>query len=96
MPTTCRPATSPCTHTGAEIVEFSPTDVLGQTMGVVMGNLERADQGLNHPSHRTYVRGTVVAAAGAAGEVPLSLGAVLRRIGPRRRGGEISIAACSR
>jgi hypothetical protein len=28
-------------HAGAEIVEFSPTDVLEQTMKVVMSNLQR-------------------------------------------------------
>ena len=36
------PGHVPVHHAGAEIVEFSPTDVLGETIGVVVGNLERA------------------------------------------------------
>ena len=36
------PGHTPVHHAGAEIVEFSPTDVLGETMGVVMGNLRAA------------------------------------------------------
>jgi hypothetical protein len=36
------PGHTPVHHAGAEIVEFSPTDVLGETMGVVMENLGRA------------------------------------------------------
>jgi cupin domain len=36
------PGHTPVHHEGAEIVEFSPTDVLGETMGVVMGNLRAA------------------------------------------------------
>ncbi|HEY7152028.1 MAG TPA: hypothetical protein VH391_10135 [Solirubrobacterales bacterium] len=33
------PGHTPVHHAGAEIVEFSPTDALGETMAVVMGNL---------------------------------------------------------
>lgn len=33
------PGHTPIHHAGAEIVEFSPTDVLGDTLDVVMGNL---------------------------------------------------------
>ena len=33
------PGHTPVHHAGAEIVEFSPTDVLGETIGVVMQNL---------------------------------------------------------
>jgi quercetin dioxygenase-like cupin family protein len=33
------PGHIPVHHAGAEIVEFSPTDVLGKTMDVVMENL---------------------------------------------------------
>jgi hypothetical protein len=36
------PGHTPVHHAGAEIVEFSPTDVLGETMGVVMQNLRAA------------------------------------------------------
>jgi hypothetical protein len=36
------PGHTPIHHEGAEIVEFSPTDVLGETMGVVVGNLRAA------------------------------------------------------
>ena len=36
------PGHFPIHHAGAEIVEFSPTDVLGQTMHVVMQNLQAA------------------------------------------------------
>jgi hypothetical protein len=36
------PGHTPVHHAGAEIVEFSPTENLGQTMAVVMGNLESA------------------------------------------------------
>ena len=35
------PGHTPVHHAGCEIVEFSPTDVLGTTMGVVMKNLKR-------------------------------------------------------
>jgi hypothetical protein len=33
------PGHTPVHHAGAEIVEFSPTDALGETIGVVMENL---------------------------------------------------------
>jgi hypothetical protein len=33
---------TPVHHAGAEVVEFSPTDVLGETMGAVMDNLRAA------------------------------------------------------
>jgi hypothetical protein len=33
------PGHTPVHHAGAEIVEFSPTDALGETMGVVMQNV---------------------------------------------------------
>ena len=36
------PGHVPVHHAGAEIVEFSPTDVLEKTMKVVMSNLHRA------------------------------------------------------
>ena len=36
------PGHTPVHYAGAEIVEFSPTDVLGQTIPVVMENLQRA------------------------------------------------------
>ena len=36
------PGHIPIHHAGAEIVEFSPTDVLGETIGVVMENLRAA------------------------------------------------------
>jgi hypothetical protein len=36
------PGHTPVHHAGAEIVEFSPTDELMQTIAVVMGNLEAA------------------------------------------------------
>jgi hypothetical protein len=34
------PGHTPVHYAGAEIVEFSPTDVLGQTIPVVLGNLQ--------------------------------------------------------
>lgn len=34
------PGHTPVHYAGAEIVEFSPTDVLGQTIVVVLGNLQ--------------------------------------------------------
>ena len=37
------PGHTPVHHAGAEIVEFSPTDVLGETMGVVMENVRAAE-----------------------------------------------------
>lgn len=39
------PGHTPVHHAGAEIVEFSPTDVLGETMGVVLENLRAAGVG---------------------------------------------------
>ncbi|HEY7381057.1 MAG TPA: cupin domain-containing protein [Gaiella sp.] len=36
------PGHVPVHHAGAEIVEFSPTDVLGETIPVVVANVERA------------------------------------------------------
>ena len=45
-PTTCHPATRPVHHAGTTIVEFSPTDVLRQTMPVVMDNLRAAQAGV--------------------------------------------------
>jgi hypothetical protein len=36
------PGHTPVHHAGAEIVEFSPTEALGETMGVVMKNLRAA------------------------------------------------------
>jgi hypothetical protein len=36
------PGHTPIHYTGAEIVEFSPTEPLHETIGVVMGNIERA------------------------------------------------------
>jgi hypothetical protein len=39
------PGHVPVHHAGAEIVEFSPTDVLGETIPVVLSNLERAGAG---------------------------------------------------
>ena len=33
---------TPVHHAGAEIVEFSPTDVLGETIGIVLANLRAA------------------------------------------------------
>jgi hypothetical protein len=35
------PGHVPIHHDGAQIVEFSPTELLGETIGVVMANLER-------------------------------------------------------
>ena len=36
------PGHTPIHHAGARIVEFSPTDALGETIGVVMSNLASA------------------------------------------------------
>jgi hypothetical protein len=36
------PGHTPVHHAGAEIVEFSPTEALGETIGVVMENLHAA------------------------------------------------------
>jgi hypothetical protein len=40
------PGHTPVHYAGAEIVEFSPTDVLGQTILVVMDNLQAAGAGV--------------------------------------------------
>lgn len=40
------PGHTPVHHAGAELVEFSPTDVLRQTMPVVMDNLRAAGAGV--------------------------------------------------
>jgi hypothetical protein len=40
------PGHIPVHHAGAEIVEFSPTDVLGETIGVVMENVRTAEVGV--------------------------------------------------
>ena len=34
------PGHTPVHHAGAEVVEFSPTDLLGTAIGTVMANLE--------------------------------------------------------
>lgn len=39
------PGHTPLHHEGAEIVEFSPTETLAETIPVVLGNLERAGAG---------------------------------------------------
>ena len=36
------PGHTPIHHAGAEIVEFSPTEILGETIPVVMKNLQTA------------------------------------------------------
>lgn len=38
------PGHVPIHHDGAQIVEFSPTELLGETIGVVMANLERGQR----------------------------------------------------
>lgn len=40
------PGHTPVHHAGTEIVEFSPTAVLGETMGVVMQNLRATEAGV--------------------------------------------------
>ena len=45
------PGHTPVHHAGAEIVEFSPTDVLGETIPVVMGNLRAAGVGSDQRDH---------------------------------------------
>ena len=40
------PGHTPVHYAGAEIVEFSPTDLLGQTIPVVLGNMEAAGAGV--------------------------------------------------
>ncbi len=37
------PGHTPVHHAGAEIVEFSPTEILGETIPVVLGNLHAAE-----------------------------------------------------
>ena len=44
------PGHTPVHYAGAEIVEFSPTEILGETIPVVMKNLERAGVGVGEPS----------------------------------------------
>ncbi len=44
-----RPGHTPIHYAGAEIVEFSPTDVLGQTLPVVMDNLHAAGAAARTP-----------------------------------------------
>jgi hypothetical protein len=39
------PGHTPVHHAGAQIVEFSPTDVLAQTIPVVMANVRAAEAG---------------------------------------------------
>jgi hypothetical protein len=41
---------TPVHYTGAEIVEFSPTDILGETIPVVMKNLQAAGVAAESPS----------------------------------------------
>ena len=44
------PGHTPVHYTGAEIVEFSPTDILGETIPVVMTNLQAAGVAAESPS----------------------------------------------
>ncbi len=44
------PGHTPVHHAGAEIVEFSPTEILGETIPVVMKNLEAAGVSVASPS----------------------------------------------
>lgn len=44
------PGHTPIHYTGAEIVEFSPTDILGETIPVVMKNLQAAGVAAESPS----------------------------------------------
>lgn len=44
------PGHTPVHYTGAEIVEFSPTDILGTTIPVVMKNLQAAGVAAESPS----------------------------------------------
>ena len=41
---------APGHYTGAEIVEFSPTDILGETIPVVLKNLQAAGVAAESPS----------------------------------------------
>ena len=65
----------PVHYAGAEIVEFSPTEALGETIGVVMGNIEARGGGV---MTRTEHLETVVIGAGQAG---LSVGHHLAKRG---------------
>lgn len=44
------PGHTPVHYTGVEIVEFSPTDILGETIPVVMKNLQAAGVAAESPS----------------------------------------------
>lgn len=44
------PGHVPIHHDGAQIVEFSPTELLGGTIGVVMANLERGRRPVRLPA----------------------------------------------
>ena len=44
------PGHTPVHYAGAEIIEFSPTSALGETIAVVMGNLEAAGLDVGAPS----------------------------------------------
>lgn len=44
------PGHVPIHHDGAQIVEFSPTELLGETIGVVMANLERGRRPVRLPA----------------------------------------------
>ena len=44
------PGHTPVHYTGAEIVEFSPTDILDETIPVVMKNLQPAGVAAESPS----------------------------------------------
>lgn len=44
------PGHTPVHYAGAEIVEFSPTEILGETIPVVMKNLQAAGVGMESPS----------------------------------------------
>lgn len=44
------PGHTPVHYTGVEIVEFSPTDILGETIPVVMKNLQAAGAAAESPS----------------------------------------------
>jgi hypothetical protein len=44
------PGHTPVHYAGAEIVEFSPTEILGQTIPVVMKNLQAAGVAMGSPS----------------------------------------------
>ena len=44
------PGHTPVHYAGAEIVEFSPTEILGETIPVVMKNLQAAGVDMGSPS----------------------------------------------